>query len=129
MTKSFVFHGLYLLLVSFLAVMYNPHIGTLGFNPDAKSALIVGGSFAVISFFWAYIYSRNAHRVAVIGGILTTLLLFVGTIPRCFMEWSGVAGGDTVKWFAAVTITLVIAGSIPLFAALLRALRSPGKIK
>jgi len=129
MTKSFVFHGLYLLLVSFLAVMYNPHIGTLGFNPDAKSALIVGGSFAVISFFWAYIYSRNAHRVAVIGGILTTLLLFVGTIPRGFIEWSGVASGDTVKWFAAVTITLVIVGSIPLFAALLRALRSPGKIK
>jgi len=109
--------------------MYNPHIGTLGFNPDAKSALIVGGSFAVISFFWAYIYSRNAHRVAVIGGILTTLLLFVGTIPRGFMEWSGVASGDTVIWFAAVTITLVIVGSIPLFAALLRALRSPGKIK
>ena len=127
MTKSFVFHGLYLLLVSFLAVMYNPHTGTFGFNPDAKSALIVGGSFAVISFFWAYIYSRNALRVAVIGGVLTTLLLFVGTIPRAFMEWGGVASGDTVKWFAAVTITLVIVGSIPLFATLLRALRSPGK--
>jgi hypothetical protein len=129
MTKSFAFHGLYLLVVSFLAVMYNPHTGIFGFNPGAKSALIVGGSFAVISFFWACIYSRNAHRVAVIGGILTTLLLFVGTIPRAFMEWGGVASGDTVKWFAAVTITLVIVGSIPLFAGLLRALRSSGKTK
>lgn len=109
--------------------MYNPHIGTFGFNPDAKSALIVGGSFAVISFFWAYIYSRNAHRIAVIGGILTTLLLFAGTIPRGLMEWSGVASGDTVKWFAAVTITLVIVGSVPLFATLLRALRWSGKTK
>ena len=109
--------------------MYNPHTGAFGFNPDAKSALIVGGSFAIILFFWAYIYSRSAHRVAVIGGTLTTLLLFIGTIPRAFMEWGGVASGDTVKWFAAVTITLVIVGSIPLFGALLRALRSPAKIK
>jgi hypothetical protein len=123
MTKSFIFHGCYLLAVSIVAVVYNPHTGALGFNPAAKSALIVGGSFAVISFFWAYIYSRNAHRAAVIGGIVTTLLLFAGTIPRALGEWGGVAGGDTVRWFAAVTITLVIVGSIPLFARLLRAVR------
>jgi hypothetical protein len=127
MTKNFVFHAFYLLLVSIVAVMYNPHTGAFGFNPDAKSALIVGGSFAVISFFWAYIYSRNAHRAAVIGGIVTTLLLFAGTIPRALGEWGGVASGDTVKWFAALTITLVIVGSIPLFAALLRAVRLPSR--
>jgi hypothetical protein len=127
MTKNFVFHAFYLLLVSIVAVMYNPHTGAFGFNPDAKSALIVGGSFAVISFFWAYIYSRNAHRAAVIGGIVTTLLLFAGTIPRALGEWGGVARGDTVKWFAALTITLVIVGSIPLFAALLRTVRLPSR--
>lgn len=126
MTKHFVFHALYLLLISILAVMYNPHTHTIGFNPDAKSALIVGGSFAIMSLFWAYIYSRNAHRVAVIGGMVTILVLFAGTIPRALVEWGGVASGYTVKWFAAVTITLVIAGSVPLFAALLRAVRSAG---
>jgi hypothetical protein len=127
MTKNFVFHALYLLVVSIVAVMYNPHTGAFGFNPAAKSALIIGGTFAVISLFWAYIYSRNAHRTAVIGGIVTTLLLFAGTIPRALSEWGGVASGDTVKWFAALTITLVIVGSIPLFAALLRAVRLPSR--
>jgi hypothetical protein len=123
MTKNFVFHGFYLLVVSIVAVMYNPHTGAFGFNPAAKSALIVGGSFAVISFFWAYIYSRSAHRAAVVGAIVTTLLLFAGTIPRALGEWGGVASGDTVRWFAAATITLVIVGSVPLFATLLRAVR------
>ena len=125
MTKNFVFHALYLLVVSIVAVMYNPHTGAFGFNPAAGSALVVGGTFAIISFFWAYIYCRNAHRTAVIGGIVTTLLLFAGAIPRALGEWGGVASGDTVKWFAALTITLVIVGSIPLFAALLRAVQFP----
>lgn len=127
MTKNFVLHGFYLLVVSIVAVMYNPHTSAFGFNPAAKSALIVGGSFAVISFFWAYIYSRNAHRAAVIGGVVTTLLLFAGTIPRALGEWGGVASGDTGKWFAAVTISLVIIGSVPLFATLLRAVRLPSR--
>ena len=127
MTKNFIIHGFYLLVVTSVAVMYNPHTNAFGFNPNAKSALIVGGSFAVISFFWAYIYSRNARRAAIIGGIITTLLLFAGTIPRAVGEWGGVASGDTVRWFAALTISLVIVVSIPLFGALLRAVRTPSR--
>ena len=127
MTKNFITHGFHLLVVTSVAVMYNPHTNAFGFNPNAKSALIVGGSFAVISFFWAYIYSRNARRAAIIGGIITTLLLFAGTIPRAVGEWGGVASGDAVRWFAALTISLVIVGSIPLFGALLRAVRTPSR--
>jgi len=81
MNRHFVFHGTFLILVGILSVMYNPHSGLLGFNPDAKSGLIVSGAFALISFFWAFIYYRQAHRVAVIGGFITTILLFAGTIP------------------------------------------------
>jgi len=127
MTKNFIIHGFYLLVVTSVAAMYNPHTNAFGFNPNAKSALIVGGSFAVISFFWAYIYSKNARRAAIIGGIITTLLLFAGTIPRAVGEWGGVASGDTVRWFTALTISLVIVGSIPLFGALLRAVRTPSR--
>jgi hypothetical protein len=124
MNRHFNFHGTFLILIGVLSVMYNPHTGSLGFNPDAKSGLIVSGAFALISFFWAFIYSRQAHRVAVIGALITTILLFAGTVPRAVSAWRGYAGGDTAKWFAGTTISLVIIGSIPLFAALCKSLRA-----
>jgi hypothetical protein len=124
MNRHFVFHGTFLLLIGLLSVMYNPHTGFLGFNSDAKSGLIVSGAFALISFFWAFIYSRQAHRLAVIGAFITTILLFAGTVPRAVSAWRGYADGDTAKWFAGTTISLVIIGSIPLFAALCRSLRA-----
>ena len=124
MKRHFVFHGSFLLVVGILAVMYNPHTQSLGFNPDAKSGLIVSGVFALISFFWAFLDSRRAHRIAVIGGFITTILLFAGTIPRAFGAWTGYAGGDTAKWYAGTTISLIIFGSIPLFASLWRGLRT-----
>jgi hypothetical protein len=124
MNKKFVFHGFYLLIVGTIAVVYNPHTGVFGFNPDAKSGLIVCGVFAIISFFWALIYSRQAPRVAIIGGFITTILLFVGTIPRAFSAWTGYASGDTAKWFVGTTISLVIIGSIPLFVSLWQSLRT-----
>ena len=34
------------------------------------------------------------ERVAVIGGFVTTLLLFAGTIPRAFGAWVAYASGD-----------------------------------
>jgi hypothetical protein len=122
MNKKFVFHGAFLLIVGVVAVMYNPHTGAFGFNSDAKSGLIFSGAFAIISFFWAF-YSRQAPRAAIVGGFITTILLFAGTIPRAFGAWKEYAGGDTVKWYAGTTISLVILGSIPLFASLARSLR------
>ena len=124
MNRHFVFHGTFLILIGLLSVIYNPHTGFLGFNPDGKSGLIVSGTFALISFFWAFIYSKQAHRVAVIGAFITTILLFAGTVPRAFSAWRGYAVGDTAKWFAGTTISFVIIGSIPLFAALCRSLRA-----
>jgi hypothetical protein len=124
MNRRFIFHGSFLLVVGILSVIYNPHTGLLGFNAEAKSGLIVSGAFAVISFFWAFIYSRQAERVAVIGGFVTTLLLFAGTIPRALGAWIAYARGDMVKWFAATTISLVIFATIPLFASLLGRLRT-----
>jgi hypothetical protein len=124
MNRHFVFHGSFLIVVGILSVMYNPHTQSLGFNPDAKSGLIVSGVFALISFFWAFLYSRGAHRIAVIGGFITTILLFAGTVPRAFGAWTGYAGGDTAKWYAGTTISLIIFGSIPLFASLWRGLRT-----
>jgi hypothetical protein len=127
MNRHFIFHGTFLILVGILSVLYNPHTGYLGFNPDAKSGLIVSVVFALISFFWAFISTRRARRVAVSGGLITTILLFVGTVPRAFGAWSGYAGGDTAKWFAGTTISLVVIGSIPLFAALWRNFRAEGR--
>jgi hypothetical protein len=124
MKRHFIFHAVFLMVVGILAVTFNPHTGLFGFNPDAKSGLIVSGAFALISFFWAYMYSRKGHRVALLGGFITTILLFAGTIPRALGAWIGYARGDTAKWFGGITISLVIIGSIPLFVALCRILRA-----
>jgi hypothetical protein len=124
MTRKFVFHGSYLIVIGIIAVLFNPHNGQFGFNPDAKSGLIVTGIFALISYSWALIYSRHARKLAIYGSIATTILLFAGTIPRAVSEWIGYAQGDTAKWFAATTISLVVLGSLPLFTALLTHLRS-----
>jgi hypothetical protein len=123
MNRHFIFHGTFLMMVGILAVMYNPHTGLFGFNPDAKSGLIVSGTFALISFFWAFLYSKQADRLAVIGGFITTILLFAGTVPRALGAWIGYAGGETSKWFSGTTISLVVVGSIPLFASLWQRLR------
>jgi energy-coupling factor transporter transmembrane protein EcfT len=124
MTRKFVFHGGYLIVIGVIAVLFNPHTGHFGFNPDAKSGLIVTGLFALISYFWALMYSRQAYKLAIYGSIVTTLLLFVGTVPRAVNAWIDYVHGDTAKWFAATTISLVVIGSLPLFTALLRHLRS-----
>jgi len=34
MTKNFIIHGFYLLVVTSVAVMYNPHTNAFGFNPS-----------------------------------------------------------------------------------------------
>ncbi|HYY30675.1 MAG TPA: hypothetical protein VE860_22245 [Chthoniobacterales bacterium] len=124
MIRKFVFHGSYLIVIGVIAVLFNPHNGRFGFNPDAKSGLIVTGLFALISYFWALMYSRQAHKLTIYGSIGTTILLFAGTVPRAISSWIGYAHGDTPKWFAATTISLVVIGSLPLFRALLTQLRS-----
>src|SRR5271155_5250432 len=123
MNRKFVFHGVYLILVGIIAVSYNPHTGHYGFNPDAKSGLIVTGIFALLSLLWAFVYSRNGNRIAIIGGIVTTILLFAGTIPRASAAWRDYARAATTKWCAAVTIPLVVIGTVPLFTSLVRNLR------
>ncbi len=72
-----MFHGVYLLLIAFIAVLYDPHSGRFGFNPNAKSALIAGGIFAFLSFLWAFFDSRGAIKIPVIGGLISTGLLCI----------------------------------------------------
>jgi hypothetical protein len=37
MTRKFVFHGGYLIVTGVIAVLFNPHNGHFGFNPDAAA--------------------------------------------------------------------------------------------
>ncbi|MBV9671773.1 MAG: hypothetical protein JO076_02980 [Verrucomicrobia bacterium] len=114
----FFLHAAFLLGIGIISVAYNPHTGALGFNPDAKSGLIVTAAFALISFFWGYLYRHKSRRLALTGGLITTLLLFLGTMPRAIGAWRGFSSGDPSHWFAATTISLVILGSIPLFVSI-----------
>jgi hypothetical protein len=125
MTSKFIFHGFYLLVVAVVSVMFNPHTGTIGFNPDAKTGLIAGGVAAAISFVWATIYHRNGRRIAVVGGLITTGLLLLAFLMRAVPAWINFLQGDTVKWFAATMISLMIFGSLPLLTALAREARAP----
>jgi hypothetical protein len=115
-----MFHGVYLLLIAFIAVLYDPHSGKLGFNPNAKSALIAGGSFAFLSFLWAFFDSRGAVKTPAIGGLISTAVLCIAFLIRAIPAWNDYFHGDSVKWFSATTITLMILGSLPLFFACLQ---------
>jgi hypothetical protein len=123
MFRRFMFHGVYLLLVAFIAVLYDPHSGRVGFNPNAKSALIAGGIFAFLSFLWAFFDSRGAIKIPLIGGLISTGLLLILFLIRAVPAWIDYFHGDSVKWFAATTITLMIFGSLPLFFACLEGVR------
>jgi hypothetical protein len=123
MFRRFMFHGVYLLLIAFVAVLYDPHSGRLGFNPNAKTALIFGGFFAFLSFLWAFFDSRGAIKTPVIGGLISTGVLCIAFLVRAVPAWNDYFHGDSVKWFAATTITLMILGSLPLFFACLQSVR------
>jgi uncharacterized membrane protein (UPF0136 family) len=96
-------------------------IGVPGFlsNPEkAKTALLSGGAFGLLSITWGILLHCGV-RWAWGAAAVTTLLLTAVFVWRASAGWMAVAEGRSEKQTAAILITLMLLASIPMGALLL----------
>ena len=96
-------------------------IGLIGFlsNPEkAKTALISGGSFGGLSVAWGVLHLKGV-RWARAAAIATCALLAVVFVWRSTAGWQAVAAGQSEKRTAALLISIMLAGTVAMLAALL----------
>ena len=95
-------------------------IGIFGFlsNPEkAKTALLSGGTFGLLSIAWSILLLRGA-RWARGAAIATTLLLTAVFVWRAAAGWSAVAEGHPEKQTAAILVSLMLIASLPMLILL-----------
>jgi uncharacterized membrane protein (UPF0136 family) len=110
--------GYLILYGAFLIVM-----GLLGYlsNPEkAKTALISGSSFGVLSILWGVLGARGV-RWSLPVALATTCLLALVFAWRASVGWLAVLDGKSEKLFAASLISVMFAGSVVMLLGLLKA--------
>ena len=110
--------GYLILYGGFLMVM-----GLVGYlsNPEkAKTALMSGGTFGALSILWGVLGARGI-RWSRPAAIVTTGLLALVFAWRASVGWLAVLDGKSEKLFAAVLITVMLAGSALMLPCLLKA--------
>ena len=89
-------------------------------NPEkARTALISGGTFGALSILWGVLGARGV-RWSLPAAIITTGLLTVVFVWRASVGWLAVMDGKPEKLFAAVLITVMLAGSALMLPTLFR---------
>jgi uncharacterized membrane protein (UPF0136 family) len=96
-------YGLFLILIGILGYFSNPE--------KAKTALLSGGTFGLLSMAWGVFLIRDARWAW--GAAVTTAVLLSGVfIWRASVGWIAVSEGQTEKRTAAVLITAMLVGSL-----------------
>ena len=104
-------YGGYLVLVAVAAVFYLPVEGRIGFNADAKTALMSGGMSAGVSIVLGVLVLRGARWASAIG-LGTTTLFASAFLWRSIAGWMDVAAGAGEKAYAATLITSMLVASV-----------------
>ena len=107
-----VFYGVFLVLMGLLGYLSNPE--------KAKSALMSGGAFGVLSIVWGVLGARGFRWILPAAGV-TTGLLAVVFAWRASVGWLAVLNGKSEKLVAAVLITVMLAGSALMLSCLWKA--------
>ncbi len=107
-----IFYGCFLILMGLLGYLSNPE--------KAKTALMSGGTFGALSILWGVLMARGV-RWSLLAAMTTTGLLAVVFVWRASVGWLAVAGGNSEKQFAAILITVMLAGSIAMLFGLIKA--------
>ena len=107
-----IFYGMFLIVMGLLGYLSNPE--------KAKTALMSGGTFGALSILWGVLGARGV-RWSRPAAIVTTGLLAVVFAWRASVGWLAVLGGKSEKLFAAVLITVMLAGSALMLLGLLKA--------
>jgi uncharacterized membrane protein (UPF0136 family) len=108
--KWFVGFGVFLVLCGVAGYLSNPSA--------AKTALISGGTFGILSAVWGLLMLRKIAWARA-GALLTTLVLIGAFSWRSWAGWSAVSSGEP-KQFAAALITTMLLASIASLIVLLR---------
>ncbi|MEO0796204.1 MAG: TMEM14 family protein [Verrucomicrobiota bacterium] len=96
--------------------------GVLGFlsNPEkAKTALMSGGTFGLLSIGWGFWILKGGRKVAWIAAAGTTLLLIAAFTWRSIASWQAYFAGEP-KLIAAVLITAMWIGSAASLVVLMK---------
>lgn len=114
--RWFIGFGVFLILCGVAGFLSNP--------TAAKTALISGGTFGLLSAIWGVLMLRGFEwaRAAALG---TTSLLAVVFTWRSAAGWMAWSAGEP-KLFAASLITLMLAGAV---ASLIVLLRHKGEVE
>ena len=101
--KVVIAYGLFLMVIGLMGFLSNPE--------KAKTALLSGSTFGLLSIAWGVLLIRGVRWAW--GAALTTAVLLSGVfIWRASVGWIAVSGGETEKRTAAVLITVMLAGSL-----------------
>ncbi len=115
-----IFYGGFLILLGVLGYLSNPD--------KAKTALMSGGTFGALSILWGVLGARGI-RWSWPAALVTTGFLALVFAWRATVGWLAVLDGKSEKLFAAILITLMLAGSVVMLPCLLRARKTAGAEK
>jgi uncharacterized membrane protein (UPF0136 family) len=110
--RWYIGFGLFLILCGVAGYASNP--------AAAKTALMTGGTFGLLSALWGFWMLKGGRLIAFIFALLTTLLLCAAFSWRSVVSWQAVSAGEP-KAFAAALITAMLVGSLLSLVQLLRA--------
>jgi uncharacterized membrane protein (UPF0136 family) len=106
-----IFYGVFLMLAGAAGFLSNPE--------KAKTALISGGTFGLLSIFWGWLGLRRIPWSLIAARISTAFLAVVFTW-RAAVTWGKVLQGTSEKTFAALLISAMLAASVTTLIFLFR---------
>ncbi|HKK18738.1 MAG TPA: hypothetical protein VJ952_08660 [Opitutales bacterium] len=110
--RWYIGFGLFLILCGIAGFVSNP--------AAAKTALMSGGTFGLLSASWGIWMLKGGRLSVFILSLLTTLMLCGAFAWRSVVSWQAVGDGEP-KVFAASLITAMLLASILSLLQLLRA--------
>lgn len=109
--RWFIGFGGFLILCGLLGYLSNP--------AAAKTALMSGGTFGLLSAAWGFWMLKGGGKLAWFAAAATTLLLLAAFTWRSIVSWQSFFAGEP-KLIAAVLITAMWIASFASIAVLLR---------
>ncbi len=101
--KWFVGFGVFLIFCGLIGYLSNP--------AAAKTALMSGGTFGVLSAVWGLWFLKGGRKGPFVAGLLTSILLVAAFSWRATVSWQAWLGGEP-KLVAAILITAMWVGTV-----------------